>query len=166
MNRAMLQIYILEWGQGTCTLTKHTRRWTYSALRYFLFKTSAKLVFLLTTFVYNISLTFLCIFCLQQNRTYFLFCIFLCLLPKIKLSIQLGLTQQQPTKQRHFMKLVSRSNAWQSSAPACQPIKYVCLMLSIFSPAVFIVWACWYASSTLYPGCHGWGNPGWSSCLC
>ena len=27
--------YILEWGQGTCTLTKHTRRWTYSALRHF-----------------------------------------------------------------------------------------------------------------------------------
>ena len=30
--------YILELGQGTCTLTKHTWRWTYSALRYFLFK--------------------------------------------------------------------------------------------------------------------------------
>ena len=25
----------LEWGQQTCTLTKHTRRWTYSALRHF-----------------------------------------------------------------------------------------------------------------------------------
>ena len=27
---------ILEWGQGTCTLTKHTRCWKYFALRYFL----------------------------------------------------------------------------------------------------------------------------------
>ena len=27
--------YILEWGQGTCTLMKGTRRWTYSALRHF-----------------------------------------------------------------------------------------------------------------------------------
>ena len=27
--------YILEWGQGTCTLRKHTLRWTYSALRHF-----------------------------------------------------------------------------------------------------------------------------------
>ena len=27
--------YILEWGRGTCTLTKHIRRLTYSALRYF-----------------------------------------------------------------------------------------------------------------------------------
>ena len=27
--------YILELGQGNRTLTKHTRRWTYSALRYF-----------------------------------------------------------------------------------------------------------------------------------
>ena len=26
----------LEWGKGTCTLPKHTRRWTYSALRYIL----------------------------------------------------------------------------------------------------------------------------------
>ena len=28
--------YILELGQGTSTLTMHTWRWTYSALRYFL----------------------------------------------------------------------------------------------------------------------------------
>ena len=27
--------YIMEWGQRTCTLTKRTRRWTYSALRHF-----------------------------------------------------------------------------------------------------------------------------------
>ena len=27
--------YILELGWGTCTLTKHTRGWTYSALQYF-----------------------------------------------------------------------------------------------------------------------------------
>ena len=26
---------IMEWGQGTCTLTKRTRRWTYSALSHF-----------------------------------------------------------------------------------------------------------------------------------
>ena len=30
--------YIFEWGQGTCTLTKHTWRWTYSTLRNFLVK--------------------------------------------------------------------------------------------------------------------------------
>ena len=38
MQRRLMQnfTYILEWGRGTCTLTKHTRRWTYSALRYFL----------------------------------------------------------------------------------------------------------------------------------
>ena len=38
MQRRLLQsfTYILERGQGTCTLTKHTRRWTYSALRHFL----------------------------------------------------------------------------------------------------------------------------------
>ena len=37
MKRRLVQsfTYILEWGRGTCTLTKHTRRWTYSALRYF-----------------------------------------------------------------------------------------------------------------------------------
>ena len=28
-------IYILEWGQGTCILAKHTQSWTYSVLRYF-----------------------------------------------------------------------------------------------------------------------------------
>ena len=27
--------YIFEWGQGTCTLKKQTRHWTYSALRHF-----------------------------------------------------------------------------------------------------------------------------------
>ena len=39
MQRRLLQsfTYILEWGRGTCTLTKHTRRWTYPALRHFLF---------------------------------------------------------------------------------------------------------------------------------
>ena len=37
MQRRLMQnfTYILEWGRGTCTLTKHTRRWTYCALRYF-----------------------------------------------------------------------------------------------------------------------------------
>ena len=33
---------ILGWGQGTCTLTKDTRRWTNSALRYFLALFQAK----------------------------------------------------------------------------------------------------------------------------
>ena len=28
--------YILMWGRGNCTLTKRTRRWTYSALRHYL----------------------------------------------------------------------------------------------------------------------------------
>ena len=38
MQRRLVQsfTYTLQWGRGTCTLTKHTRRWTYSALRYFL----------------------------------------------------------------------------------------------------------------------------------
>ena len=27
--------YILELGRGTCTLARHTQRWTYSALRHF-----------------------------------------------------------------------------------------------------------------------------------
>ena len=37
MHRRLAQIftYILEWGQGTCTLTKYTRCWTYSALQVF-----------------------------------------------------------------------------------------------------------------------------------
>merc|ERR1719312_2466043 len=37
MQRRLLQnfTYILEWGRGTCTLTKHTRRWSYSAMRHF-----------------------------------------------------------------------------------------------------------------------------------
>ena len=37
MQRRLVQsfTYILECGQGTCTLTKRTRRWTYSALRHF-----------------------------------------------------------------------------------------------------------------------------------
>ena len=40
MQRRLVQsfTYILEWGRGTCTLTKHTRRWTYSALWYFFCK--------------------------------------------------------------------------------------------------------------------------------
>ena len=40
MQRRLVQsfTYILEWGQGTCTMTKHTRRQTYFALRHFLFK--------------------------------------------------------------------------------------------------------------------------------
>merc|ERR1719206_1584584 len=40
MQRRLLQsfTYILEWGRGTCTLTKHTRRWTYPALRHFCFQ--------------------------------------------------------------------------------------------------------------------------------
>ena len=35
MHRRLVQsfTYILEWGQVTCTLTKHARRWTYFALR-------------------------------------------------------------------------------------------------------------------------------------
>ena len=38
MQRGLVQsfTYIMEWVQGTCTLTKRTRRWTYSALWYFL----------------------------------------------------------------------------------------------------------------------------------
>merc|ERR1711942_38528 len=37
MQRRLVQnfTYIFEWGQGTCSLTKHTWRWTHSALRYF-----------------------------------------------------------------------------------------------------------------------------------
>ena len=37
MQRRLVQIftYIMEWGQVTCTLTKRTRRRTYSALRHF-----------------------------------------------------------------------------------------------------------------------------------
>ena len=40
MQRRLLQsfTYILEWGWGTCTLTKHTRHWTYSALLHFFLK--------------------------------------------------------------------------------------------------------------------------------
>merc|ERR1712081_49695 len=35
MQRRLVQnyLFILEWGQGTCLLTKHTLRWAYS--RYF-----------------------------------------------------------------------------------------------------------------------------------
>ena len=42
MQRRLVQnfTYIMEWGQGTCTLTKRTRRWTYSALRHFLYSNS------------------------------------------------------------------------------------------------------------------------------
>ena len=36
--RLMQSFYIFEWGQGTCTSTKHTRHWTYSPLRYFLYE--------------------------------------------------------------------------------------------------------------------------------
>ena len=37
MKRRLVQsfTYLLEWGQQTCTLRKHTRRWTYSTLRHF-----------------------------------------------------------------------------------------------------------------------------------
>ena len=40
MQRRLVQsfTYILELGRGTCTLTKHTRRWTYSALRHFQYR--------------------------------------------------------------------------------------------------------------------------------
>ena len=33
MQRRLVQnfTFTLEWGQGTCSLTKHTRRWTYPA---------------------------------------------------------------------------------------------------------------------------------------
>ena len=43
MQRQLVQnlTYIMEWGQGTCTLTKRTRRWTYSALRHFYFLSGA-----------------------------------------------------------------------------------------------------------------------------
>ena len=34
--------YILEWGQGTCILSKHTRCWRYSALQYFFWTLSSK----------------------------------------------------------------------------------------------------------------------------
>ena len=37
--------YILEWGQEICTSTKHTQCWTYSALRYFLPRTSLIIAF-------------------------------------------------------------------------------------------------------------------------
>ena len=39
MQRQLVQnfTYIMEWGQGTCTLMKRTRRWTYFALRHFYF---------------------------------------------------------------------------------------------------------------------------------
>ena len=42
MQRQLVQsyTYILEWGQGTCKLTKHTWRWTYSALLYFYLQSS------------------------------------------------------------------------------------------------------------------------------
>ena len=37
MQRRLVQnfTYIMEWGQGTCTLMKRTRHWTYSALQHF-----------------------------------------------------------------------------------------------------------------------------------
>ena len=37
MQRQLVQnlTFILKWGQGTCSLTNYTLRWTYSALRYF-----------------------------------------------------------------------------------------------------------------------------------
>ena len=39
MQRRLVQsfTYLLELGQWTCTLTKHTLRWTYSVLLYFFF---------------------------------------------------------------------------------------------------------------------------------
>ena len=42
MQRRLVQnfTYIMGWGQGTCTLTKHTRRWTYSALRHLFAQTA------------------------------------------------------------------------------------------------------------------------------
>ena len=41
MQRRLVQnfTYLMERGQGTYTLTKRTRRWTYSALRHFFFET-------------------------------------------------------------------------------------------------------------------------------
>ena len=40
MQRRLVQnfTYIVERGQGTCTLTKRTRCWTYSALRHFFYQ--------------------------------------------------------------------------------------------------------------------------------
>ena len=37
MQRRLVQsfTYTLEFGRGTCTLTKHTQCWTYFALRHF-----------------------------------------------------------------------------------------------------------------------------------
>ena len=37
MQRRLVQnfTYMIQWGQGTCTLTKRTWHWTYSALRHF-----------------------------------------------------------------------------------------------------------------------------------
>ena len=61
MQRRLMQnfTYILEWGRGTCTLTKHTRRWTYSALRYFLFIFSSYFVCLSNTIMIYFILFFL-----------------------------------------------------------------------------------------------------------
>ena len=38
MQRQRVQnfTYVMEWGQGTCTLTKRTQRWKYSASAFFL----------------------------------------------------------------------------------------------------------------------------------
>ena len=51
MQRRLVQsfTYMREWGQQTCTLTKHTRRWTYSALRHFYIGDWNKNLHLLTT---------------------------------------------------------------------------------------------------------------------
>ena len=39
MQRRLVKNFtsIMEWGQGTCSLTKHTLRWTYSALWHFFY---------------------------------------------------------------------------------------------------------------------------------
>ena len=53
MQRQLVQnfTYILEWGRGTCTLTKHTRRWTYPALRYFFRQHAASIYGFVCSFV-------------------------------------------------------------------------------------------------------------------
>ena len=56
MQRRLVQncTYIMEWGQGTCTLTNRTRRWTYSALRHFLTIISRSLYVCVSGFFFNI----------------------------------------------------------------------------------------------------------------
>merc|ERR1711954_509344 len=56
MQRRLVQnfTFILEWGQGTCSLKKHTRRWAYSR---YLFPACCLLRF--AAFCYRIWLSFM-----------------------------------------------------------------------------------------------------------